>query len=86
MKRLTLTMVQKQAAEIIEMKLGIKPMWKDLIFSEMEICEEKEGDRLVSAEFYRYGFPKVVYVISYRFHEWKLIIINKDTEKELLIS
>ena len=86
MKKLTFTMIQKQAAEIVEMKLGIKPMWKDLVFSEIEVHEEKEGDRLISAEFYRCGFPKVVYVIAYRFHEWKLIIINKDTEKELLIS
>ena len=85
-RKLTLAAIKKQAAEAIEMKLGFKPSWNDLEIQEFEIKETGEAEYLVEAVFTRTGFPKVVYTAAYRFHEWKLIIQNVDTEKELLIT
>lgn len=84
---MTAMKLKQQAAEVIEMKLGYKPAWNDLELVDAETHEIDGGqERVISIDFYRKGFPNVNYVAAFRYAEWKLIIINARTEKELLLD
>ena len=85
--RLTPLKIKQIAASRIEEKLGLRVTPADLMIIDVQTYIDNDGLEFVkSVEFYRNGFPKVVYTAAFRYHEWKLVITNTDTDREILIS
>ena len=83
---MTSRQIKKFAAGIIDQKLGLRVSSTDLTLVDAEEYTGDGGQDLLRAvDFYRNGFPFIRYSATFRYHEWKLLITDTRTDKELLI-
>ena len=83
---MTALKIKQFAAGIIDQKLGLHVTSADLTLVDVEEYKGDEGQELIRAvDFYRNGFPFIRYSATFRYHEWKLLITDTRTDRELLL-